>query len=118
MRFLIDECAGRRVADYLASLGHDVVSVRAVHRGAPDVEVLQQSVDEDRVLITVDKDFGEHVFRDQLNYRGIVLLRPPDDTADAKIALLARVLSQHFDVIETSFIVASERDTRVRRRTT
>jgi predicted nuclease of predicted toxin-antitoxin system len=64
MRFLVDECTGPAVADWLKSQGHDVVSVFEEFRGIDDENVIKICVDEKRILITNDKDFGEKVFRE------------------------------------------------------
>jgi predicted nuclease of predicted toxin-antitoxin system len=43
----------------LRRLGHDVAWVRTDAPGSKDPEVLQRAVQEERVLVTLDKDFGE-----------------------------------------------------------
>jgi len=57
MQFLIDECTGPTVADWLKSQGHDVVSVYNQLRGIDDDEVIQKCIDENRILVTNGKDF-------------------------------------------------------------
>ena len=45
----------------LTNLGHDVVSVRDRNPGAADDALLALAYEEERVLVTEDKDFGELV---------------------------------------------------------
>jgi predicted nuclease of predicted toxin-antitoxin system len=65
MRFLVDECAGPSMARWLQEQGHDVFSVFDQARGINDDEVLQIGLETERILITVDKDFGEKIFREE-----------------------------------------------------
>ena len=59
MRFLVDECTGPTVARWLEERGHDVFSVYDDASGIEDAEVLRRAHEEERILITSDKDFGE-----------------------------------------------------------
>ena len=65
MRFLVDECAGPMVADWLRSQGHDVFSVYDFARGLDDEAVIEKAFIENWILVTNDKDFGEKVFRER-----------------------------------------------------
>jgi predicted nuclease of predicted toxin-antitoxin system len=57
MRFIVDECAGPTLALWLQQRGHDVFSVFDQARGSTDDQVLQIALRDERILITVDKDF-------------------------------------------------------------
>ena len=61
MRFLVDECTGPAVARWLREKGHDVFSVFEQARGMQDDVVIAKAFEENRILITNDKDFGEKV---------------------------------------------------------
>lgn len=63
MRFLVDECIGTSVADWLKSEKHEFFSVFEQWRGVSDHEIIEKCQNEDYILITSDKDFGEMVFR-------------------------------------------------------
>src|SRR5215203_1074565 len=65
MRFLVDECTGPRVAAWLDSQGHEVFSIFDEARGIEDDAVIQKAYDENWILITNDKDFGEKVYRER-----------------------------------------------------
>ena len=65
MRFLVDECTGPAVARWLRGENHDVISVFDEIRGADDREVLKKAFEQNLILITNDKDFGELVFREK-----------------------------------------------------
>jgi predicted nuclease of predicted toxin-antitoxin system len=70
MRFLVDECTGPKVAAWLR---HEVFSVFDEARGIEDDQVIQKAYDENWILITNDKDFGEKVYRERRTHRGIIL---------------------------------------------
>lgn len=112
MRFLVDESTGPRVAAWLVSQGHDVVSIYDSARGAADENIVQMAFTEDRILITNDKDFGEKVYRDRKPHRGTILLRLDDEGAASKINALEHLLENYSNQITGKFVVVT--DTRVR----
>ncbi len=59
LKFLVDECTGAKVSDALSEDGFSAEYVGRVMKGAKDERVLQKALEEDRILITNDKDFGE-----------------------------------------------------------
>jgi len=65
MRFLVDECTGPTVARWLREQGYDVVSIYEQARGADDAVVLNLAFQDERILITSDKEFGARVVRDR-----------------------------------------------------
>ncbi len=63
MKFLLDVCVpSRSLAAFLVAHGHDVESALAIDQSASDDHLLALALQNDRVLITEDKDFGELVF--------------------------------------------------------
>ena len=76
MKFLLDANVEYRLARFLASLGHDVKTIAHDYPAyLSDETVLSSAVEEQRILITNDRDFGELIFRQQLHHTGIVLFR-------------------------------------------
>jgi predicted nuclease of predicted toxin-antitoxin system len=72
MRFLVDECTGSRVANWLREEGHQVFSVYDQARGISDNVIINKAFDENWILITNDKDFGEKVYRENRPHKGII----------------------------------------------
>ena len=66
MRFLIDENMPRTLIAHLRNQGHEVLSIKETHGGEKDKILLDISQDEERILLTRDKDFGELTFRDRV----------------------------------------------------
>jgi predicted nuclease of predicted toxin-antitoxin system len=76
LRFLLDENLSSRLVDLLAAASHDVVHVRALGLvSAPDPVILARAVDERRVLVTLDTDFGDLVAHSRAKAPSIVLFR-------------------------------------------
>jgi uncharacterized protein with PIN domain len=87
MRFLLDQNAEARIAAFLRAQGHDVTRVGQDYPpGLPDDEILAIARQEQRILITNDRDFGELVFRHKLSHAGVLYFRLPLDT-DASVKL-------------------------------
>jgi predicted nuclease of predicted toxin-antitoxin system len=59
MRFLVDECAGPAVADWLRSRGYDVFSIYDSARGLDDEAVIEKAMIENWILVTNDKDLAK-----------------------------------------------------------
>ena len=58
----MDRCAGRRLAGWLQGEGHDVLEARTLGADPGDRALLELAASENRVLITIDTDFGELVY--------------------------------------------------------
>ena len=109
MRFLADENVSRLVIDGRRNDGFDVTSIGEMDSGAAAAAVLAAAANEDRVLVTEDRDFGEIVVRQQLRVRGVVLLEldrlsnaAEADRAAAAICADVDKLARNLIVIEAS----------------
>jgi predicted nuclease of predicted toxin-antitoxin system len=107
MRFLVDRCAGHRLAEWLRSQGHDVLESRELGPDPGDRALLERAAAEGRILVTIDTDFGELVYVEEVPHRGLVRL--PDVPAERRIALMAQVLEQHQQELETQAIITIRR---------
>ena len=93
MKFLVDRCAGHRLAEWLRANAHDVVESRERGPDPGDFVLLGWAAAEGRILVTIDADFGKLIFVDKRPHCGIVRL--PDVPAAARIALMKVVLDRH-----------------------
>lgn len=107
MRLLADENFPIVAVEALRARGHDVAWVREDAPSVSDQKVLQRSIDESRILITFDKDFGELTFRIGIPAPyAIVLFRIPPYSPDHVAQTAVTVLESrddwvgHFAVIE------------------
>lgn len=76
MRILVDECVARPLVEELRRCFDDVLYVADSRPAILDADVLAWAVDEKRVLITEDYDFGELVFRRHLKAEAVVIIAP------------------------------------------
>ncbi len=107
MRFIVDECTGTRVAQYLREHGHEVFSVYEEARGIDDDWIMRKAFAENWILITNDRDFGEKVYREKQPHRGIIFMRLEDERAINKIEVLRRFFENYADKLSNQFIVVT-----------
>lgn len=103
MRFLIDRCAGVGLARWLADAGHEVVDASGWAADPGDSAILQQALTEDRILSTIDQDFGLLVFAEERPHRGLVRL--PDCPPAERIAIMRDLLARHLADLEQRAVI-------------
>lgn len=103
MRFLVDRCAGARLAEWLRINGHDVVEARELGPDPGDRSLLELAESDGRVLVTIDTDFGELIHLHDVPHAGLVRL--PDVPAAQRIVLMAELLDRHQDALEARAII-------------
>jgi predicted nuclease of predicted toxin-antitoxin system len=114
VRFLLDVCASSRaLRKLLTALGHDVVSALDTDPRASDETLLALALQDQRVLITEDKDFGELVFVRRLSHACII--RFVDMRVEEKVSAMRELLERHPDAMrERTLIVVTRGRIRVR----
>ena len=65
--------------------------------------MLERAYGENRILVTIDTDFGELVFLHDVRHAGLVRL--PDVPAERRIALMAELFERHRRALETGAVV-------------
>src|SRR5947209_13595082 len=108
MKLLLDTCVwGGAKADLLAA-GHAVLWTGDLAQDPGDEDILAQAHCEQRVLITLDKDFGELAIRRSLPHCGIVRL--VNMSARQQGAVCQQVLSRYGDELTRGAILTVEAD--------
>lgn len=107
MKFMVDVCAGRRLAAWLRDKGHEAWEVRDRASDLDDEDILSWACEEDRVVVTTDKDFGTLAIALGQEHRGIIRL--PDVPAAARQRLMEQVLSRHQQDLEARAIITVSR---------
>ena len=109
MNFLVDVCASSRaLRALLAELGHDVLSALERNPRASDEALLALANEENRVLVTEDKDFGELVFVRRLPHPCII--RFVDMRVEEKVIAMRELLEEHADAIRKDALIVVTRD--------
>ncbi len=113
MRLLANENFPKDAVAALRRDGHDVLWVAEEFPSAKDEEVLRVAVQQSRVLLTQDKDFGELAFRRRLPAScGIVLFRIP--AIPDLVTRYAQVVFQKDADYRGRYVVVEERRIRER----
>ena len=95
MRLLLDTCVWGGVITALEDAGHDVEWAGNWDADPGDDTILSYALNDDRILVTLDKDFGElAIFRGQPHY-GIVRLVNWSAALQSQACLTAL---QHFEL--------------------
>ena len=74
MKLLLDACVWGGAREALETEGHDVVWVGDWPEDPGDDEILVRAKRDERVLVTIDKDFGELAIVRSIQHSGIVRL--------------------------------------------
>jgi predicted nuclease of predicted toxin-antitoxin system len=82
-------------------------------RGATDDELLNKAVAENYIFVTMDKDFGEMVFRRQKAHKGIVFLRCEPNNFKKRIKVLQSLLANYSEKLPLNFVVVSNDHVRI-----
>lgn len=106
MRLLLDSCVGGKASLELRAAGHDVVWVGDWPEDPGDEEILINAYSDDRILITLDNDFGELAVARGMRHRGIVRL--VDIGARSQAAACLRIIELYGDELLLGAIVTAE----------
>ncbi len=94
MKFLLDVCASSHsLHRMLIDLGHDVLLAIDVDPRTSDEALLDRALQEERILVTEDKDFGELIFVHRLPHPTIV--RFIEMRVDEQVAAMRELLERY-----------------------
>jgi predicted nuclease of predicted toxin-antitoxin system len=93
VKFLVDRCAGRKLAKWLQSEGYDTISAASLGPDPGDLVLLQRAAAEARILVTLDSDFGRLVYISGEMHCGIVRL--PDVRSEMRIEIMRSLILRH-----------------------
>ena len=118
MRLLLDQNLSPLLVDLLVEAGHDVVHVQSLGmHAADDSEILQVAVDESRVIVSADTDFGDLLALSNAAGPSVLLLRRQDRRRAAELAalILANLDEVSEDLKIGAIVVLGQQRIRVRR---
>ncbi len=110
-KFLTDENISPRVVDALRADGYDVKDIKEEKKiGITDEEVIVFDRDEDRIILTCDKDFANLLKFPLRFHRGVILLRFSNLLAENIIRLFLPLLEvQLKDNLSGSLVIIKDR---------
>ena len=115
LKFLIDVGVDKKVERWLSNQGYDTTSVRDIDPRLPDKEILKIAVSEKRMVVTMDKDFGELIYNSGLLHGGVLLLRLEDAKSDEKVRIVENILVKHAGKLPNKFCVYKDGRLRIRK---
>ncbi len=113
-KVIVDVGVGKLIEEWLLEQGFDVIVISNINPEMPDVDIVNLANTEDAVIITMDKDFGELVFKIHLNHRGILLLRLEDAVGEEKLAAIQNIFPRYSSQIKNNFCVYQNGTLRIR----
>lgn len=114
LKFLFDVGVGQNVELWFQENGYDVKSIRNIDPRLDDKVILKMAVKERRLVVTMDKDFGNLVFHSGLPHAGVLLLRLEDADAITKIEIVKSIINKHSDKLYGKFSVYQRGRLRIR----
>jgi predicted nuclease of predicted toxin-antitoxin system len=114
LKIVTDVGVGKAVEEYLQQQGHDVLAVRELDPDMPDHDILALAVKEQRLVITMDKGFGELVYHSGEPHSGVLLLRLEDARSDEKVAVVKEIFNQYASALPNHFSVYQNGRLRIR----
>jgi predicted nuclease of predicted toxin-antitoxin system len=115
MNLLADESVDLPIVERLRKDGYSVLYVAEMCPGVTDDVVLQHARDNAALLITLDKDFGELVFRRKLISSGVLLIRLAGFPKEEKAGFVSMALQKHGNELRYSFSVLTPKTIRIRK---
>lgn len=106
MKLLLDTCVWGGVRLELAQAGHDVVWTGDWQQDPGDEEILAYAFREGRVVVTLDKDFGELVIVQEAAHCGV--LRLVNFSARRQGLVCQHVIALHGKELESGAIITAE----------
>jgi predicted nuclease of predicted toxin-antitoxin system len=106
VKVLLDTCVWGGARSAIAAGGHDVVWTGDWPQDPGDEEILRRAAEEGRILVTLDKDFGELAIVRGAVHCGIVRLVDISARRQAEVCL--RVIEQYGAELAAGAIVTVE----------
>ena len=113
-KIVIDVGVGKIVEEWLALQKFKIISIRKINPEMSDLGILNLSNREEALIITMDKDFGELVYKQFSFHHGILLLRLEDAVAEEKLSVIQNIFLSNFSKIRNNFCVYQNGKLRIR----
>lgn len=113
-KFIADEGFDKAIV-LLIRKDYDVVYILEMIPGISDDIILEMANNEKRILLTLDKDFRELVFRLHHKHSGVVLCRLEGLSQKEKCSLVKSTIDKYGNQLYNSFTVVQPNNTRIRK---
>ena len=107
MKLLLDQGTPRSAAHLLRQAGHNAVHTGEIGMAeADDGEILKRASDEQRVIITLDADFHQHLALSQARSPSVIRIRIEGLRAEAFSEMAENVIRQCEDDLKTGAVIS------------
>ncbi len=97
------------VVNFLRSQSFDTVDVLLQLNSKPDKDILLTAKQLDRVILTHNSDFGQIIFYEKIEFKGLVYLQPGHIQPSFTIQTLQAIITSEIELIEPFIIVAEHK---------
>ena len=111
LKFLLDENIGHKVSLSLKDSGFDVSEVP---RGASDDKIVELARESNRILVTLDRDFGRLVYFELKAHVGVLYLRLRQESVQSIASVVKSAIEIHGDKLQNHFVVVTENTIRIK----
>ena len=112
LKFLADVNIEKQIVDFLIESDFDIKWIPDYNIKMTDEELLKLAANEERILLTNDKDFGYYIFLQNRPVNGLILFRIKGQNPGKKISNLKELLGNYRNKIDNHFIVITEKKIR------
>lgn len=98
----------------MRELGFEIDFIAEFSPSISDTEVLKIANEKEAILITMDKDFGELIYRNKHSSFGVILLRTNHLENDLKLNIINELISKYIGELPNKFTVVQENNVRIR----
>ena len=113
LKLLLDVGVSKKAEEQL-SKKYDLRAVRDIDPRLPDHKILEMAVSEKRMVVTMDKDFGELVYRSGLQHHGVLILRMEESDGNEKTEVLSQLFEHYGERMSGHFCVYQDGRLRIR----
>jgi predicted nuclease of predicted toxin-antitoxin system len=113
IKFLADVNVEKPVVDYLFKQSYDIKWIPDYDCEMFDEELLQMANEEQRILITNDKGFGDLVIMQKKLSVGAILFRVKGQGSQEKIKLVRKLLMGYRDKLLNHYVIISKTKVRL-----
>ena len=112
VKLLLDSCISKFALNELIDSGYDAIWVTEHGKDPGDTKILEWAFQENRILVTLDKDFGELVF--VFNQPHPPVIRLVDIRPSQQGAIIIKLLNQYADILTSGNPFITVDDDRIR----
>ena len=115
MKLLANENIPLRSSQYLEEKGYDILHIGIINPSITDEEVMKLAVEQNRIIITFDRDYSILVFRDGHRPPGVIYLRLQDYLPVYPGEFIHHLIGSGEYEFERQFTVVNENNIRQRK---